>query len=225
LVRHHVLPGRRRREASGSRKTWLDPAGDLRHVGPATPAAVRHPTPRPLIYLPPADPFAGTPSPLPTVLTLPTLSAAAGTLLSLSPLRRRDPREREREQAWPARRPRTQGWTPSRGGSCSRTSERLSLHPHLLLPCPLSPPSGALPSAFAHPRSACPCPGTRIWVCTVAIAAGVPVFSAAQLCLPRRISRGWFWFCARDRGSRDAFEMLGTPCCGLTCLMCNPVLY
>jgi hypothetical protein len=30
------------------------------------------------------------------VLTLPTLSAAAGTLLSLSPLRRRDPRERER---------------------------------------------------------------------------------------------------------------------------------
>lgn len=97
MVRHHVLPGRRRREASGSRKTWLDPAGDLRHVGPATPAAVRHPTPRPLIYLPPADPFAGTPSPLPTVLTLPTLSAAAGTLLSLSPLRRRDPRERERE--------------------------------------------------------------------------------------------------------------------------------
>ncbi|CAN6211899.1 unnamed protein product, partial [Urochloa humidicola] len=33
--------------------------------------------------------------------------------------RRRDPRERER---WPARRSTTPGWTPSRGGSCSRTS-------------------------------------------------------------------------------------------------------
>jgi len=194
LVRHMFCPGE---EGKGSQNRWLTrtrespPARTQAHghVGPATPSASRS---RP-VYLSPApgSPHACTHS------AAQSAHSRQPQTLSLSPSRhappppaRREPRERERS-GWPPRWSTTLGWTPSRSGSCSRTSE----HP-FFSPSPSSRyTSRSSPSVTCLSVSLCvrvsaiclspACSGTRIDICSISLGPGVGFsFAVAQLPAP-----------------------------------------
>ena len=105
-------------------------------------------------------------------------------------LLRRTRAERERS-GWPPRWSTTLGWTPSRSGSCSRTSE----HP-FFSPSPSSRyTSRSSPSVTCLSVSLCvrvsaiclspACSGTRIDICSISLGPGVGFsFAVAQLPAP-----------------------------------------
>ena len=155
------------------------------HVGPATPSA--EPPADPSCYLSPA------PGPRTRLHTHTHTHSAAQSARPRGSRRRLrlDQRERERERegsGWPPRWSTTLGWTPSRSGSCSRTSETsfllpLSFLPLLLAPLPLLPAASLCVRVSAICLSPA-CSGTR----TLDF-SGAWGWGFRSRCLLRRISR------------------------------------
>jgi hypothetical protein len=168
-------------------KGLTKPVGDsLRPpAGPRTCGArhaVCQPPADPFLFIYPRPPGPRAPAHTPQRQRSPhTLAAAANAFAVASRSSSARPTRAEKERlGWPPRWSKTLGWTPSRSGLCSRTSEHLS-SPLLLLPA-------CLPvCAFAYRRPACPpaCSGTRIDICSISLAPGVGFsFAVAQLPAP-----------------------------------------